>query len=308
MNINYEHYHIFYYVAKCKSLTMAAELLHNNQPNLSRIIKLLENELGCSLLIRSNKGITLTPEGERLYSHVKIAVKQLQTAENEIKMMSNLREGIITIGTSETALHMLLLPILKEFKKKYPYIRVRIQNHLTTQAIDSVKQGIVDFAVVASPADIISPLSHISLMQFQDILVGGTDYISLSSKTHSLQDIHKYPLVCLGEDTMTYRFYNAFYHSHGLILRPELEAATTDQILPMVKSNLGLGYIPEIFAQTELHTGEVCKLSIKETIPFREIYLVENEERPLSVTAGALKNMLLNYSNLLQTKTLNLQF
>ncbi len=161
MNINYEHYRIFYYVAKCKSLTTAAEVLHNNQPNLSRIIKLLEHELGYPLLVRSNKGISLTPEGERLYSHVKIAVKQLQTAENEIKMMSNLHEGMITIGTSETALHMLLLPVLKKFKKEYPNIHVHIQNHLTTQAIIAVKQSIVDFAVVASPADIVSPLSHI---------------------------------------------------------------------------------------------------------------------------------------------------
>ncbi len=76
-------------------------------------------------------------------------------------MMSNLHEGMITIGTSETALHMLLLPVLKKFKKEYPNIHVRIQNHLTTQAIIAVKQSIVDFAVVASPADIVSPLSHI---------------------------------------------------------------------------------------------------------------------------------------------------
>ncbi|MBQ8040983.1 MAG: LysR family transcriptional regulator [Lachnospiraceae bacterium] len=296
MNINYDYYRVFYYVAKCKSLTTAAQILHNNQPNLSRIIKLLEHELGCSLLLRSNKGISLTPEGERLYSHVKIAVEQLQTAEEEIKMVTGLHEGMITVGASETALHMLLLPVLKEFKKEYPNVRVRIQNHLTTQAITSVKQGSVDFAVVASPADIIPPLSSVSLMQFQDILIGGTDFSSLSSQSLSIADLQKYPLVCLGEDTMTYRFYNAFYHSHGLMLKPELEAATTDQILPMVKSNLGLGYIPEIFAKKDLSNGELCQISLQETLPSREIYLIEHEERPLSVTAGALKNMLTRFS------------
>ena len=95
---------------------------------------------------------------------------------------------------------------------------------------------------------------------------------------------------------MTYRFYNAFYHSHGLMLKPELEAATTDQILPMVKSNLGLGYIPEIFAKKDLSNGELCQISLQETLPSREIYLIEHEERPLSVTAGALKNMLTRFS------------
>ena len=298
MNINYDYYRIFYYIAKCNSLSTAAEILGSNQPNLSRIVKLLEHELGCTLLVRSNKGISLTPEGERLYAHVKIAVEQLQSAEEELKTITGLQEGTITVGASETALHMLLLPVLKEFKKKYPNIHIRIQNHLTTQAIASVKQGLVDFALVASHADIPKPLTAVSLMQFQDILIGGTDYLSLAKEPISLRELNSYPLVCLGEDTMTYRFYDEFYHSHGLQLRPELEAATTDQILPMVKSNLGLGFIPEIFAGKDLSTGEVCRIFLQEPIPSREIFLVQNEERPLSITAGALKNMLISQSNI----------
>ena len=296
MNINYDYYRIFYYVAKCNNLTTAAEILHSNQPNLSRVIRLLEHELGCSLLIRSNKGISLTPEGERLYSHVKIAIEQLQTAEEELKMITALHEGMITVGASETALHMLLLPVLKEFKKDYPNVRVRIQSHLTTQAVSSVKQGLVDFAIVASPVDIEKPLVSSSLMQFRDILIGGMDYSTLSKGALSLQEINDYPLVCLGEDTMTYRFYDTFYRSQGLLLKPELEAATTEQILPMVKSNLGLGYIPEIFAKEALLKGEVCRITLQESLPSREIFFVENKERPLSITAEALKNMLIQFS------------
>ena len=117
MNINYEYYRIFYYVAKYKNLTLAAEAMHNNQPNISRTIKLLEHELGCSLLIRSNRGISLTPEGESLYNHVKIAVEQLQSAEEEITKAINMENGIITISVSETALRMVLLPALNQFKK-----------------------------------------------------------------------------------------------------------------------------------------------------------------------------------------------
>ena len=68
MNTNYEYYRIFYYVAKYQNITQAAEMLHSNQPNVSRVIKLLEYELGCPLLIRSRRGVTLTPEGQRLYA------------------------------------------------------------------------------------------------------------------------------------------------------------------------------------------------------------------------------------------------
>lgn len=296
MNISYEYYRTFYYVAKYQSLTAAAEALHSNQPNLSRTIKLLEHELGCSLLIRSNRGISLTPEGEQLYSHVKIAIEQIQTAEDELKMLTGLHKGLVSVGASETALHLLLLPVLRKFKEMHPEIRVRIQNHLTKQAIESVEHGMVDFAVVASPADIPHTLNARSLMKFQDILTGGKAYSSLASRTVSLQEIYGYPLVCLGEHTMSYRFYDNFYRSNKLILKPEFEAATTDQILPMVKNNLGLGFIPEQLAKDAIASGEVCQIYLKETIPSREIYIVENKERPLTIAAGALKDLLIQYS------------
>lgn len=292
MNISYEYYRIFYYTAKYKNLTLAADALHGSQPNISRTLKLLEHELGCQLLIRSNRGICLTPEGELLYSHVKIAVEQLQAAEEKLEMLTGLHKGMVCIGASETALHLLLLPVLKKFKETHPDIRIRIQNHLTVQAIESVKQGLVDFAVVASPADIPGILKASPLMQFQDILIGGAAFCALSQTPVSLHDIEKYPLVCLGESTMSYCFFDSFYQKNGLSLKPDFEAATTDQILPMVKNNLGLGFFPEGLAEEALNTGEICKIPLKETIPHREIFLVENKERPLTVTAEALKNLL----------------
>ena len=71
---NYDYYRIFYYVAQYKSFSRAAEILENNQPNITRCMNNLENELGCKLFVRTNRGVTLTPEGTRLYEHVAVAV------------------------------------------------------------------------------------------------------------------------------------------------------------------------------------------------------------------------------------------
>ena len=81
---------------------------------------------------------------------------------------------------------------------------------------------------------------------------------------------------------MTYRFYDEFYRSNHLILKPEFESATTDQILPMVKNNLGLGFFPEKMARQSLASGEICQIHLHETIPYREIFLVENHYHQLS--------------------------
>lgn len=294
MNISYEYYRIFYYVAKYRNLTQAAEAMHNNQPNISRTIKLLEHELGCSLLIRSNRGISLTPEGESLYNHVKIAVEQLQSAEEEITKAINMENGIITIGVSETALRMVLLPALNQFKKAHPDIHIRILNHLTNQAIESVKNGVVDFSVVVTPHIIEKNLIAYPIMQFHDILIGGTSFAPYKNRVFYLKELISYPLVCLGEDTMTYHFYQNFYRENGVDFKPELEAATTDQILPMIENNLGIGYIPNIYVKDALEKQSVYQLHVKEQIPKREIYFIENRNNALSVAAKAFKTILLD--------------
>ena len=84
MYISYDYYKIFYYVAKCGSFTRAADILLSNQPNLTRAIKNLEQELGCTLFERSNKGVKLTDAGEHLFLHVSAAVEHFQAAEAEI--------------------------------------------------------------------------------------------------------------------------------------------------------------------------------------------------------------------------------
>ena len=129
MNVNYDYYRIFYYVAKCGNLSQAARELVNNQPNLTRSIKNLEAELGCTLFSRTNRGMKLTPEGERLYRHVKIAVEQLEAGEAELAQSRSLQAGTVFLAASEGALRCVLLPVLEAFRTQYPGVSLRISNH-----------------------------------------------------------------------------------------------------------------------------------------------------------------------------------
>ena len=63
MNISYDSYRVFYYAAKFRSFSQAAAALYSNQPNVTRMIRKLESELGCALFFRSPQGVRLTPEG-----------------------------------------------------------------------------------------------------------------------------------------------------------------------------------------------------------------------------------------------------
>ena len=120
MNVNYEYYRLFYYVCKYHSITRAANVLRMSQPNVTRALNRLEEQLGCKLLVRSTRGVTMTPEGEVLFAHVEIAQEQLQAGESELAGITALESGALTISASETALNVFLLDKLREFHRRYP--------------------------------------------------------------------------------------------------------------------------------------------------------------------------------------------
>ena len=154
MNVNFEYYKIFFYVAKYHNFTKAAHVLGNSQPNVTRAMNCLEQQINTLLFVRTNRGVELTPEGEKLYIRVSAAMAQIFEAEEELSDSMSLSHGSISIGASETALNIFLLDKLKSFHMMYQGIRLKIYNHSTPQAIDAVKNGIIDFAVVSTPADV----------------------------------------------------------------------------------------------------------------------------------------------------------
>lgn len=293
MNINFEYYKIFYYVAKYCNFTKAARALGNSQPNVTRAMNSLEQQINCILFIRNNRGVKLTPEGEKLYEHVAAAMSQIFAAEEELTDTTGLAHGSVSIGASETALNIYLLDKLRAFHMDYPGIRLKLYNHSTPQAIKAVKNGIIDFAVVSTPAEVEAPLKMVKLSSFKEILVGGNTFTALGSQQLSLKELADYPLIGLGRETMTFQFFNRFFMQHGLEFAPDTEAATTDQILPLVKCELGLAFMPEPMARKALDSHEIVQISLEEEIPQRNICLVYDSHHPVSAAARELKKVIL---------------
>ena len=288
MYISYDYYRVFYYVAKYGNITQAAKLMLNSQPNLTRTIKNLEAELGCALFSRSNQGMKLTPEGKRLYEHIKIAYEHIEMGEAEITDSRSLRSGSVYVAASEVALRCLLLPVLKKYRLRYPGIHIRISNHSTPQAIAALKGGTADIAVVTTPTVRSASLAERIIRPVNEVAVCSPYFSSLANRHVSLSELTNYPLISLGEDTKSFEFYSGFFSSHGLAYRPDIEAFTADQILPMVAADLGVGFVPEEFLQNE----DVNIIDLKERIPERNIVLIKRKEQPLSVAAKELERLI----------------
>lgn len=291
MYINYDYYHMFYYVAKYGSVTQAARVLFCNQPNLTRAIKTLEGELGCSLFIRNNRGVKLTPEGSRLYERVRVAFESIEAGETEIIESRNLKTGSVYVATSEVALHCVLLPALKEYRTLYPGIRVKISNHSTPQAIDAIKNGIADIAVVTTPTVPSATLEEIAVSKFREVAVCSMEFSEVHGKKISFTELLGYPVISLGKQTKSFELYSEFFANVGLRFRPEIEAATADQIMPMVRAGLGIGFVPEEFLE---NASDVTVIKTEKPLPEREIRIVKRRDQPLSIAAKELERLIIS--------------
>lgn len=285
MNTNFENYRTFYFVAKYGNVTAAAKALYSEQPNVTRAVKNLERDLGCVLFTRSNKGVTLTPEGEKLYRRVAIAYEQITAAEEELSLYNGLNEGIIRIGVSETAMHEVLIDALVRYHSLYPKIKFSLVNLTNAQAIGAVKNQAVDFALIATPFDLDSRLKSVPIKTFQDIVVCGNRYKYLTSEKVSFSELCRHCVISLNKTTKTYEYYAAIFDKNGLDFHPDIEVSTSNQILPIVKNNLGIGFIPESFAAKELADGEIYKLDVEEEMPPREVCFIKRSDFALSVAA-----------------------
>lgn len=291
MNISFEHYKIFYYVAKYKSISKAAQLLINNQPNLTRTINNLENELGCRLFYRTNKGVILTPEGQMIYSHIKKAVEEVIAAEEELNEIKMMRKGCIRISVSEIALRCKLLSAIKEYHKKYPDIRIEISNHLTSQAINSIRNSTSDIALVTTPAPDIDEFDYITVCPVSESAVCAKNFEIGKSSPLSFSELLQYPIVSLSENTQTFEFYRDFFSGKSLDFNPAVETAAEDQIIPIVETGIGIGFVPDEFIKD---SESIKRIPLEQNLPQRSIILVKNKNRPLSIAASRLEDIIMN--------------
>ena len=291
MFISYDYYRIFYYVAKCGSFTQAANLLMSNQPNLTRAIKSLEASLGCTLLERSNKGVRLTEEGEKLYENVSVAIEHINAGEARITANKSLQKGFVSIGATEIALRCFLLPILNRYCGKYPGIRIKIVNISTPQGVSMLKGGLVDLAVLTSPIEQSAELSERTVKEFQEIAVCGESFKKLAEgEPIPLDKLCECPMISLGGKTSTFEFYQKIFASQGAALSVDIEAATADQLLPLIRHNLGIGFVPEEFLENE---KGIYRIPLATEIPKRKISLIKKKKHTLSLPARELERMIL---------------
>ena len=132
----------FLAVAREGTIVRAAEFLHVTQPTLSRQLQELEDELGQQLFIRSNRNITLTPEGMFLRKRAEEIVEMVKRTEADFSAMGNFISGKVYIGGGETNAMMLIAEIIRELRGIYPEIKYHIFSGNAADVMERLDKGI----------------------------------------------------------------------------------------------------------------------------------------------------------------------
>ena len=291
MSVNLEYYRIFYTVAKKGSFTAAANTLMTSQPALSRAVKLLEQELGCELFRRTSRGVRLTPEGSQLLLYVDRANEEITKAEQLMQRLNAFSEGLIKISASATALLSGRLERIGSFRDMYPNVKLNILNHNSYSSLKRLRNGEVDFALSSSALSVPSDIKGVKLDTIRDVLLGGERFRYLADRSITLEEVSKLPIVAVTEGTAIRTFYDRLFVRYRCIFAPDIEVASVGLLFPMIKNNLGLGFVPEVY-MSFFATEGLVQIEVSDAIPEREIWLYYRDDGTLSIAAQRFRDYL----------------
>lgn len=280
MDINYELYKVFYYVANELSFSEASKQLYISQSAVSQSIKSLEKRLGQTLFIRSTKRVKLTPEGEILLRHISPAMNLIKRGEAQL-LESHSTGGQIRIGVSDTICRHFLMPYLEKYHKKFPNVHIKIINQPSTECVELIANGQADVIITNFPNAALNNTYNIkAVKEFNDIFMVNKSYTELSGPDITLETIHKYPMLMLDIQSTTSAFIKDIFQSRQLDLVSEIELGSNDVLLDMARIGLGVACIPDYCRPPK--TKRLMLVELKEPLPTRQLVMVHNSNIPIT--------------------------
>ena len=291
MDINYELYKVFYYVASSLSFSEASKKLFISQSAVSQSIKTLEKKLDQPLFIRSTKKVQLTPAGQVLFKHIEPAMNLIARGENQLLDSTTLGLGQLHIGASDTICRYFLVPYLKEFHKTYPNVPIKVTNATSIQCVDLLEQGKVDMIITNFPNGYLNH-SYIrkTVADFSDVFIANPNYFHLKQKQLSYQELNQYPIMMLDRHSTTSEFLRNVFLQHQLELVPEIELSSNDLLLDLAKIGLGIAFVPDYCVPA--NTKDLFILDMKEKLPNRQMIAAVNTGLPISAATEAFLSIL----------------
>ncbi len=232
------------------------EDLGYTQSGISKMMSSMENEIGFPLIVRNNKGISLTSEGERVLPLIRQLVKDNEALEEEFSFIRGIESGMVRIGSFPTTAFAWMSQILRSFHAEHPHIQVEVVEENSLKLLEQwLNQGIIDIGL----------FSYQPHHNFNWISIKKDPYVALLPKSHPLEKKAMIPIKDLFKEKMI------LFKSHegldqdvvGLMAHVDIKVTpsyTTNSdftVIRMVEQNQFVTILPKLIADYAVDLFEV---------------------------------------------------
>ena len=272
-------------VARLGSMNKAAAELNTVQSNVTARIRALEEDLGLALFERHARGVETTPAGQRMMPFVGRIAKLIEDARAAARD-DGAPAGSLMLGSLETTMALRLSPLLTDFARKWPQVRLVVSAGTTAKLVRDVVECKLDGAFVAGPVE------H---SEIEQIRVFTEDLVLVASPgVSSLKDLARIADL----KTVVFQFgcsyrqrLEAFLYGRGLVVARPLEFGSLDAILSCVAAGVGVTLLPQGVVAQAAAAGKVSVHRMPAELARVQTLFIRRRDGYVSSALGAFLEM-----------------
>ncbi|MEH7084961.1 LysR family transcriptional regulator [Neobacillus drentensis] len=270
---------LFIEVAKHKSITKAAESMHLSQPALSKSIRVLEEELGMTLVIRTNKTSDLTDAGKIVLEYAQKMVGILSEMKTTLNDITNLSRGQITIGLPPIIGSLFFPRVIAKFHHAFPNIELNITEYGGARVVNSVEEGEFELGVAVLPIDE-KQFDVYPIVEEEMKLLVFKDHRLASRKVVDIKELKEEEFIFYHEEFALNQIMRNQFIEVGFEPKILFQSSQWDLMTEMVAANLGITILPRSICNRAFNP-DLRVIELKEDILWR-LAVITKKDRYIS--------------------------
>jgi DNA-binding transcriptional LysR family regulator len=251
----------FVALARRGSFTEAAKDLFLTQSAVSHAMKALEREVGCRLVDRSGKRVTLTQAGEQLLRHAERILAEMRDARMGLDEISKWGHGRLRLGASTTACQYFLPAVLREFKQSFPKCLIRIEPSDSPRQLELLRSQQIDLAIMLASKGL-GDVTYVPLFTDELRFVVAPMHPWARLQRDPRSDLVNETLILYNQHSATFRMVIDHFREERVGYNNFMELGSMEAIKELVKLGLGVAVLAPWIVRSELETGSLVQLPL----------------------------------------------
>ncbi|PAB60025.1 LysR family transcriptional regulator [Anaeromicrobium sediminis] len=264
----------FQKIVTTKSISKVATMEHISQSALSQLIQKMEDDFGCKLLIRSNRGVKLTPFGEIVFKYSQNMVRMYENMKSDLNLAKE-NEDVVRVSANWPLATYALPCVLYDIKQKFKNHTYHLSSNFhNDKIIEDVENNIVDFGFVYGKPES-TKVEYIPIGKDKATLLACPDFAI--DDTINLEDVFTYEMIDfdMAENIMDHldeklRLHNKSVKDFKILFKVDnIEGAKVS-----IKNGYGIAFLPYSTVKTEVYKKTLKEIEIRDFKVHYDIYLV----------------------------------